>query len=286
MDGTALFNKIWVIESLREGDTKTGYNLVNDTLTYIKFKNDKVEVAYRWADSRTIFFNILDEILKDTKEFQNFPMIHVECHGSALGLELTNGEVIQWDELRIKFININIACRLNLVVIIAACNGAYFINTAVKLDRAPFWAAIGPDKEVAFGSIERNFGEFYREFFNELSGDMAMAALNQGKTGADREYHFFSSIGLYIKAYKKYHTENCVGSSRKQREEYLLTEALKLPEVKRKGISWARKIVKEQLRNTENTYNKYFNSFFMIDYFRENEKRFHMPFNEFLDKHC
>jgi hypothetical protein len=100
-----------------------------------------------------------------------------------------------------------------------------------------------------------------------------------------REYHFFSSIGLFVKAFSSYYNRSCVGKGRKKREEELLTEVLQHPVIKAKGIAWARKTIKKQIRNVEEQYNKYLNKFFMMDLFSENIARFNLPYKEFLKKY-
>lgn len=285
MENISLFNKIWVIESLRTGDIKTGYNLVHDHLSYLSSAKNKVEVEYREARTKFEFIQILEEIERDTRENKNFPIIHIECHGSPAGLSCANNEFIEWEELRAILININKASRLNLIVVMAACNGAHLIKVATKLDIAPFWAVIGPDQEVTFDSVEVNFKAFYTEYFDGLSGGKAVYALNQGSTVTNRKYHFFSSLGLFVKAFRAYYNGSCVGKGRKKREEELLTEALQNPAINAKGVPWARKTLKEQIRNVECQYNRYLNKFFMMDLFSENKERFNLPYKEFLKEY-
>ncbi len=267
MRGSALFNKLWVIESLPSGDLKTGYNLVHGQLSQAQFTNEKLKIGYETPETKNDFFQVLKKIQKDTSENSNFPMIHIDCHGCPDGISAANRQIIKWEELRTNLININIACRLNLVIVLAACSGAHLIKVATKLDRAPFWAIVGPDENVTAGSIEKKFGAFYTVFFNKLNGNEAMTALNQGKNSQDRKYHFFSAIGLFIKAYNKYHQNHCVGKSKKERIEHLITEALKDPAVREKGIGWAREQIKSQIGNEEKYFCKYVENFFMIDLF-------------------
>ncbi len=286
MKGEALFNKLWVIESLPSGDLKTGFHLVNDQLAHAQFTNEKLEIVYETPTTKDDFFQVLEKIRQDIVNNQNFPMIHIDCHGSTNGLSMENGEQIEWEELRNILIEINIACMLNLVIVLASCNGAYLIKVASKLDRAPFWAIIGSDKVITAGSVEENFGAFYSEFFNTLNGDTAITALNQGHGPEDREYYFFSAMGLFVKAYTKYHQSHCVGKSKKERIEYLLTEALKNPEIKKRGIGWAREQIKIQLGNNEGYFNKYLERFFMHDLFGENKERFSLTYDDFINTYC
>lgn len=284
MNGEALFNTIWVVESLKEGDLKAGYNLVHDQLVHIPFKNPAINIIYSSANNKEEFIEILNNIHDDVSQNDNYPMIHIDCHGNQEGLEVSSREIITWEELRPIFIKINIACKLNLIILLASCNGAHLIKVVTKLDRAPFWAVIGSENEVTAGSVERNYGEFYRVFAENLDGDAAMKALNQGKKGNEREYHFFSALGLFIKAYSHYHHKYCVGKAKKKRLENLLTKALRDPKVRGKGrvIKWVRRTLKDGLGSEEKNFRNYYKNFFMIDLYEENTKRFQLTFKDLL----
>jgi len=282
MTGEALFNKIWVIESLKNGNLKTGYNLVHDQLAHINFKNPAIEVVYESPENKENFLQILNNIHDDASQNDNYPMIHIDCHGNKDGLEVTSGEIITWEDLRPILIKINIACKLNLVILLASCNGAHLIKVVTKLDRAPFWAVIGSNIEVTVGSVEQNYGEFYRVFADNLDGNAAMKALNQGKQDQEREYHFLSALGLFVKAYSQYHNDYCVGKGKKQRIENLLSKALKDPKVWHRGIKWIRQTLKDGLGSDEENFLNYHKEFFMIDLFEGNAQRFQLTFNDLL----
>jgi hypothetical protein len=197
---------------------------------------------------------------------------------------MKNGEEITWDELRDYLTDINEACRLNLVITLAACNGAHLIYTARKLDRAPFWALIAPANEITAGEIEVDFKSFYETFFKTLSGDKAVAALNQGIIGNDRKYHFFSIEGLFLKAYAKYITTHCIGKGRQKRIERLLTESRKNLDVRKLDISDIRKKIKDELKNKgKSWFYKAKKRFFFEDMYPENEKRFLITYEQVVD---
>lgn len=79
-----------------------------------------------------IFYEVLDKIYIDSKTSGTLPMVHLECHGSETDIELTSTEIINWDDVREKFIHINIASGLNLIVVMAACYGAHILRMAIK----------------------------------------------------------------------------------------------------------------------------------------------------------
>ena len=284
MDSRSLFKKLWVIESLPPADFKTGKSLVEGKLEEAKRVNPYLLVAFNQPETKQELFELLREIRDESRSYGRYPMIHFECHGCPEGLGLANNELVTWDDLRKTLIEINQACRLNLVVVLAACNGAHLIKVATKMDRAPFWAIIGPEFEVTTGDVVRDFGAFYKTFFEKLDGDAAIDALNQGVETPDRKYHFFSATGLFIRAYTSYYKSHCTGKGRCGRIEDLVTQAMQNPEVQRRGVSYARTKVKEGLADKEVHFIKMKNRFFFIDLFPGNAERFPLRHSDVLEK--
>ena len=284
MSSESLFNKLWVIESLLEGDLKTGQNLVDNQLAQAKRSQPDLIVSLERPDTKKRFLKLLGEIRDQTQNDGLYPMLHFECHGCPDGLVTASDELVAWDDLRETLIEINYACRLNLVITLAACNGAHLIRVATKLDKAPFWAIIGTEVEVTAGNVEHDFGAFYSTFFKSLDGDAAVAALNKGNSGSDRQYHFWSAAGLFLRAYARYHKVYCVGKGRRERVENIVTQAMQNPNIRSRGVSWARKKVKEGLSNGEMYFNKKKERFFFIDQFPENAQRFPLTYSDVLAK--
>jgi hypothetical protein len=284
MDDGFLFNKLWVIESLPECDLKTGKNLVEGKLEEVKRTNPELLLAFEQPETMQELIQLLEKIHDEVQTEGLYPIIHFECHGCQDGLCMANNEFVTWDELRKILIDINQACKLNLMIVLAACNGAHLIKVATKMDRAPFWAIIGPEVEVTAGDIEKDFGEFYKIFFDKLDGDAAVDAINQGVARPDRKYHFLSVTGIFIRAYTRYYNNHCIGKGKRKRREDLLTQAMQNPEVQKRGINWARRKVKEGLAGDAEHFNKMKDRFFFIDKYPENAGRFTLSYDELLER--
>jgi len=268
-----MFNKLWVIESLPFGDIRTGKNLVDNQLVNAKQLQPDLIVEFAEPITKAEFFEVLEKIKNEALN-GIFPMIHFECHGCDDGLDTASGELIEWDELREVLIEINFSCKLNLMIVIAACNGAHLIKVSTKLDAAPFWAIIGPEIEVTAKHIQDNFGRFYESFFTDLDGDKAIGILNQESSHSDRIYHFLSAAGLFSRAYRAYYRSDCIGKGKQQRIEYLVTEAMKNPDVQKRGVGWARQQVKNGLAHEDQHFDKLRKRFFFIDQYPDNDGRF------------
>ncbi len=284
MMDSALFNKLWVIESLPERDLKTGTALVKNQLEEAKRAYPDLLVAFEQPKTKVDLLDVLRRIRDEARSDGIYPMIQFECHGCPEGIGVASGELVAWDDLRKTLIEINHACRLNLVIVLATCNGAHLIKVSTAMDRAPFWAIIGPEVEVKAGDVERDFGAFYKTFFESLDIDAAFDALNQGEPRPERKYHFLSATGLFIRAYTRYYKNHCIGKGRHERVEVLTTQAMQNPDVRLRGVKWARKKVKEHVAAEDAHFDKLKDRFFFLDCFPENAERFPLSRDDILDK--
>ena len=187
-----ILNKLWVIESLPSGELRTGKNLFDNQLDKAKQVQKDLVVEFAEPITKAELLEVLEKIRNEALN-GILPMIHFECHGCEDGLGTASGELVEWDEIREILIEINRSTKLNLMIVIAACNGAYLIKVCTKLEAAPFWAIIGPEVEVSAGHIQDNFGRFYESLFSDLNGDKAMNILNEGVAHSTYVYHFRSA---------------------------------------------------------------------------------------------
>lgn len=281
MDTSPLFNKVWILESLRPGDLETGKSLYNDVLLPIKQSSPDLEVGIECPTDRATFFAALD-VIKRECDAGIYPMIHFECHGGTEGLQLGNNDIVKWEELRNSLIEINVASKLNVVIVVAACNGIHLIKVSTQLDRAPYWAVIGPVEDVYDLDVKRDFTSFYRKFFESMNGDDAIYALNRGVQGPERPYHFHTSVGLFKRAYIAYHKNHCRGKGRRVRVEDLVTVAMGDPACQKLGVKEVRLHIKDGLAQEEQHFQKKKKEFFLIDQCPENATRFPITYDDII----
>lgn len=278
------FQKLWVIESLGGRDLKTGRSLVSNQLVDAQHTYPDLEIGYETPSTTTEMLALLECIRDAARTKGTYPMLHFECHGNKNGLGTSGGDLVRWEELRDVCIEINHACRLNLMVTLAACNGIYFIRTAEKLDRAPFFAVIGPEYKVTEGTVERDFGAFYTKLFHGLDGDAATATLNRGGSGTNRDYHFSTSEAIFLRAYARYHRDECTGDGFATRREKMLSIAQSNPEFVKQGEESVVQVVdaalssEEEKRHFQRTKDRYF----FIKEFPENANRFLVSYNDVI----
>lgn len=283
MNNNSHFNKIYIIESLPEMQLSTGKRLYEDNLIWRGLKIDGLHFELSQPRTASSFFDILQRIRSEAHK-GTYPLIHIEAHGSKEGLEVASGEFIPWEELRQSLTEINIACKNNLTVVMAACEGIYLFQIVQPIHRAPFCGLIGPKRKVTASEILRDYSSFYSELLESFDGNKALEALNTNFP--DEKIYLYAGCNyLFSVVYKNYHYKQCTGSALQQRIERLVSEAKRDPRGKTLPIRQIRQRIKKHLKGKKEEYFKmYMSNFFMIDLFPEIRDRFNLRFSDITDE--
>ena len=91
---------IYILESLHEGDQRTGDNLRDDLRQY-QYDNIDFPLNYEYhvIDDETALRSMLSAIEQVTSSTNNVPIIQLECHGNIDGIELSSYQHISWIDL-------------------------------------------------------------------------------------------------------------------------------------------------------------------------------------------
>lgn len=274
------FNRIYVIESLPEGEEKTGTQLNDDLLRwqqyrYKGFKSVLLEPKdiLEWTESMEI-------ILDDTVNKGVFPIIHFEIHGSTNkdGLVLASGELVSWESMRAILTKINIASRMNLFVSLAVCHGAYLLMQ-YQLDQRAFCSGLlGSFEKIMISDLKIRFTEFYQELFTSFDMNKAYQRLLNSNPGVKIDYKCISAIEIFYRIYRNYiitqvndperlkqraldaaHTNGLIFKTRQQERSFQYDFA-------------------NQIHKTKNQYYvEHSTKFLMTDLFPEKKKDFNIP---------
>lgn len=158
------FDRIVIIESLPEEDTKTGLilnNKINETQSDLKSD-------YFFVESKQEFLNGIHSLLLETKQ-GNIPYIHIEMHGSEEkdGLVLNKGDFIDWYTLAELLRGINLKSGNNLFLSLAACYGNHFYKTILPNKPSPCSGFIGAWHELEPIDITMGFKAFFEILINK-----------------------------------------------------------------------------------------------------------------------
>lgn len=195
------FNTIYIIESLFEGDKKTGQNLYNDLIKWRTLKEDNLHSKLFTLEHKLDFYKVFNEIQAEiAKGFS--PFIHFEVHGASNkdGIILASKELIKWEELAEETRKINIATKNNLAISLATCYGAYFIKTIDIKKVAPFSCCVSAIDKIKMIDVEVDFTSFFETVLASTDFNAAVDALN--KT-VSYKYHFFSAELFFEQVYKE-----------------------------------------------------------------------------------
>lgn len=269
------FNKIYVIESLRPKDKKTGQFLFNDVIKrWLEQKglNDNCELLI--PTSKETFFDCLEHIRKETIVKLVNPVIHFELHGSEKGIQVSNDDIITWDEIQFRLTELNFITKCNLFITMATCYGGYIYSVIKPNLRSPFWGFVGPFETVYGDEVLENYSAFYDEFIQTLNINNAVKALNNSKLNEKSKFKFYNTEFAFTVAYenyeKKYLTEEIV----EKRLNEGLIEAKKSDELK----NWSDVAIKKALKflmvdSKDLLKENMMTNFFMWDMFPENKPK-------------
>lgn len=285
MKSEAIFDRIIVLESLSDSDEKTGRHLFESVLLHVEAVNGDLTSEYISVANPDEFISQIRRISSEVERSEYRPLLHIECHGCQDGLEMEDGKLLRWNRLRNELIRLNIATRMNLIIVVAACSGMYLIDTSSHMDGAPFLGVISTQGKVLSGQIKDRMKMFYKKIIETKNGDSAVAELNVGIGTGEAKFKFQSSMALFVNAFYMYYSEYCKGKGKNIRREQLISRLMQDSEVKKNGIKFARKKVKEMLENPEDHFQFFYQRFFFVNTIEESKERFPLTFQYFEERY-
>lgn len=265
MKMAAKFNQILIVDSLPEGQLNTAARLFADAQDWARVIGDVPHIASVRVPSSGAFLDLLAQLAQQASREPCVPLLHIECHGGEGGLEFADGSWLTWDDMKPAFVNLNVATRLNLITVVAACHGGAIANFVRAEHRAPFWAFLAPKRQISAGDLETALSAFYQALLMTRSSERAMGALRA--TQAGEEFWQLSAQTIYrliVEGYAEHHlTDEAVG----QQAERLQARAAE------HGAVWTHAQIEAMIRDL-GIFEGFRREFFMIDLYPEHEERF------------
>ncbi len=168
-----------IIESLKDDDKKTGTILNDELLKLKKFQQPYLKTIVFSPRSKDELLVLFETIIKLQNEKGFLPHLHFEIHGFENGLELSNGDRINWSELMKHLSEINYLSKNYLVVYLAVCFGAAILKNINPLERAPFKALVTPVLKITEQQILSGFTSFYDEYFTSFDLKESVNRMNE-----------------------------------------------------------------------------------------------------------
>jgi hypothetical protein len=161
----AAVSQMVIIESLPTGDRKTGRELHDDLQTRLLPYGARIQLHFQAATSASHFEFLLQDLYAFVNIDRRAPILHIECHGDREALQFADGSLMPWSQLKPLLTAINYACRMNLVVVLACCDGAYFMAECRYTELVPFAWLLGPSGSVRSASLYSLMTNFWTDAF-------------------------------------------------------------------------------------------------------------------------
>lgn len=125
------------------------------------------------------FHRALEEDLAHltTAHPERYPILHISAHADAKSFALTNGEEIDWRDLRRVLRPLNKASDGRLIVCLSMCEGFAALEMAETNGASPFYALVGHSAEPDWADTAVGFLAFYRRRAAGCTIEKAVAAM-------------------------------------------------------------------------------------------------------------
>jgi hypothetical protein len=141
---------VQIVEWLRPGDRKTGSELFVELEPLGKASKPEVPVRFWSIATRDEFVGVFAKFEEEFRNTGRIPLLQIETHGDTNGIGVSADERINWPELMKLFISLSRLTHLNLVTILAACEGFWGVQMlAAGTERRGSGGLIGPNREYA-----------------------------------------------------------------------------------------------------------------------------------------
>jgi hypothetical protein len=277
---SAHFSKIAVIQSIPSNELHTGTKLHEDLETLGAWNAKGLKSELHNVITMRELLGLLSELNEKARLEGDWPVLHFETHGNHEGLGLASGEFITWAELKIPLAELNIQTQNNLIVVVAACYGAYLTSALVPTDRAPCWGLVGPNEAMYPDDLLRSFLEFYTELFATGNGSASLKRLNAAVSSDKLSYTFSQCEFMFKMVYHKYLQDNFAPRALKKRALALYLET------KRRGaapVGGVGEIKRRLLKSREDYFPRHRENFFMFDLYPKNRERFPVTYQDVLN---
>lgn len=274
------FDSVIIIESLKLNERHTGRELYDQVLRPYVQTNPQLTVSYNRAATRREFFAYLEAARDQFFKVGRTAVLHLEAHGDKGGIRLADDEVVEWGEFREVLTDMNAACGVNLLLMMAMCKGWYISQLLWPLQRSPVWGLIGPMEDVYNHHLFDAMCTFYTGLLSHGDGPRALKEMNSRVPEERWHYHLQTAELLFCKVMRRYVDEHCTPEQLTQRENELVAEIVRRRDFDIRAAFEARDMARQLLVDHERAYDFYRETFLMFDLFPENRQRMRLSYTD------
>jgi hypothetical protein len=129
-----------------------------------------------------------------------------------------------WPDLMRELIPLNQLTVLRLFVIMASCSGIWGIKMAQPVDRAPFLAILGPNRDVIPDEVAKACVASYRTIFQKGTGNAELDAMNAAVAPKPRTFGIFNCEKLFTDVYDAYIAQTSEPGNVEARVQRMMTQ--------------------------------------------------------------
>lgn len=285
VDPTIRFSSIHIIESLDSGFAgRTGTRLFGDMEAWCS--QTPVRPVLHQARGRAEVLAVLAALAMGA-ENGDWPLIHFETHGAeagegllttAPGLILASSELMFWKDLTPLLTSINRATRLNLIVFMAACNGADLATLIQPLEGAPARIIIGPTDVLRQGTLEKATNAFYRSVLAGDDGTAAIQAIIAAVPPTEAVFLTVTAEMLFLQILQAYFNQMTTEDQISARVEAFIAPLalLGVPPIE---MARRRVLMKAQMADRQGLFDACYRAFFFVNQHPHNAERFLLSFD-------
>lgn len=261
------FNQVQILDTIPRGERNTATRLYDDLLIRASIFAPTPEVLYQRVESSREALDFLQTLARRVAETGNIPILHLECHAGDEGIRFADNTTCTWRELKPYLTELNLATEMNLLVVMASCDGHAITHTVQPVDKAPLFALIGSTCELFPPEIERGFLAFYSTLFQTRTASLAFRALCETRP----DTYVYRSAEMIFQAVWDYcqQTQETEHGRRLRGEEFVRKyQAYIGPEVTADMVA---ALYRERNRHFFDLFRR---EFFLIDRYPHHEQRF------------
>lgn len=273
------FNSIYVLESLRPGETKTGEELYDAVIYPGKSAYDDMYTEFARVPTKRDLVRQLSRIAQAAEQANHRPIIHIEAHGGSDGIQLADDDYVPWTQLIPLFTRINIACKNNLVVVAISCFGWGLTAALMPSDRAPVLMLVGPPDAITATELLEATRRFYHNITSGLDMNQALEAMNNHRPFADWRIRPATAEILFCRVFRQYLAEQATPEALLVREDALVANAVPGKPRIPLDIGALRIAIRLDLANHRAAYDRHRHTFLMLDLFPGDQARFGLTYD-------
>lgn len=211
---------LFVFESLRKSDPKTGQD-VHDFLDKEKIANE-----FHRFNSKKELLDLL-EIVKIKAASENIqPFVHFDCHGNQEGIGVVKldatEELIPWEDVLDKFIEIYQASHKKSIICMSSCKGFNASRLVAKGKPCPYDHVCGSFEEIGFADTYKAYTRFYKDISSGTSVFDAAVAIHNVTDLKQIQFMAVNSQTLFKIMIDGYKSDQLTEEKLEARKAYLL----------------------------------------------------------------